>query len=119
MTGAGKGWRAQLTNCKRGHLLTGQRRNTRKDRNGKVYFMRYCMFCERARKKKSGRGEAWRRAAQRCPKGHPYEGANLGLQTVREHGKERETRLCVACRRESQRAYKARLLGRPVFARAA
>lgn len=102
----GKGWRRFNTHCTHGHLLTGKRHNTRDDRRGKVYTMRYCVFCARRRKLKSGKGIAWRRQATCCPKGHPYEGDNLGIQVCRDKGRERETRLCITCRRESQKRYR-------------
>lgn len=105
--GAGRGWRRLTRLCLRGHLLTGLRQNTRDDRRGKVYTMRYCVFCARIRKKKSGKGIGWRRRESCCPVGHPYEGANLGLQVVVEGGKRRETRLCKACRRQSHARYRA------------
>lgn len=105
----GKGWRRYNTHCVHGHLLTGFRINTRDDRRGTVYTMRYCIFCARKRGLRSGRGTNWRRNLERCPKGHPYVGRNLGIQVIRERDKKRETRMCVTCRRESQARYAAKI----------
>lgn len=69
----------------------------------------YCTIC--ALRTGEAAGEASKRRAQQrthCPKGHPYAGDNLIINT-------RGARVCRACRVENNRAYKAASKKRPAL----
>lgn len=106
----GKGWRRARTKlCPKGHVHLGWHNDKRRLADGtvKTYKVRRCVVCDKKRRP-PGRGPNWKRELTHCPKGHPYSGENLGVQVIREDGKEREARLCLTCRRLAQKAFKAR-----------
>jgi hypothetical protein len=75
--------------CPNGHDLTGSNRRP----------TGVCKIC--ARKSKGYKGNPVNREKTHCPKGHPYEGDNLGLVS---RGKNK-VRYCKTCRSARARAY--------------
>jgi hypothetical protein len=111
------------TTCNHGHPLAtfaNTRRLKRWSKTQQRYVTAtciYCKACDHARRpKKSRGGKGWKRQLAACPKGHRYEGTNLGVVDKTEKGKTVERRYCVACTRARWRrnvaAYSERVKAR-------
>lgn len=88
--------------CPRGHSYFGTKRETKTLADGttKIYVVRKCLICDRARKRRGGQNYWQRaRAATHCKRGHAFEGENLAIETRQRWGKEREQRRCATCKR--------------------